>query len=447
VTEPTRTEVERRFDERMGTASADAASSGPSPGEDGHLPAKRVLRASRRRLFFLLGLPAFGLALTSTVVSTYLPVLLQPIAGPAIAGVLIGAEGLVGLVLPPLIGAWSDRTHTRLGPRLPFILAFAVLGAAALVVMPLTLSLLVIGLSLVVFWVSYFGYYTPYYALYPDFVDPGWRGRAIGVQGTCRSVGLLGGMVGGGVMLALWTPLPFVAAAAGLAAITALLYLGLADEARGHTSGSANVSMARAWHLVRDRADIRGLVVANSLWEFAISGLKTFVVLFFTVGLGRSLGFTTAVLATVAVAAVFAAPISGWAADRFGDRRVIETSLWVFALGLLLPFVTLSSWVFPLIAVVAFAAVAMMTLPYSALMGLMRGGDHGVATGLYGLSHGLGTLMGPLVTGVAIQLLGGVPGFTETRGYIALFAVTSVALLISIPVLRRAGLPPGHAGR
>jgi hypothetical protein len=54
--------------------------------------------------------------------------------------------------------------------------------------------------------------------------------------------------------------------------------------------------------------------------------------------------------------------------------------------------------------------------------------------------------MGPLVTGVAIQLLGGVPGFAETRGYIALFAVTSVALLISLPVLRRAGLPPGHAG-
>lgn len=143
------------------------------------------------------------------------------------------------------------------------------------------------------------------------------------------------------------------------------------------------------------------------------------------------------VLATVAAAALLAAPTSGWAADRFGDRRVIEGALWVFAAGLLLPFVTVSSWGFPVIAVVAFAAVVVMTLPYSALMGLMPEGEEGSVTGLFGLSHGMGTLLGPVVTGLTIELLKGVPFFADTQGYIALFGVTSAALFVSLVALRR----------
>lgn len=93
------------------------------------------------------------------------------------------------------------------------------------------------------------------------------------------------------------------------------------------------------------------------------------MVLFFTVGLGRSLGFTSIVLATVAGAALVAAPLSGWASDRFGDRRVIEIAAWVFGIGLLTPLVTVSPWAFPLVFLTAFAAVVLITPPYSLVAG------------------------------------------------------------------------------
>jgi hypothetical protein len=37
--------------------------------------------------------------------------------------VIIGAEGLLALIVPMIVGPWSDRLRTPLGGRLPFLLA------------------------------------------------------------------------------------------------------------------------------------------------------------------------------------------------------------------------------------------------------------------------------------------------------------------------------------
>ncbi len=410
----------------------------PAPLAPGGLRRRaQALVSGQQRFLLLLGMPAFGLALASTVVSTYLPVLIAQLSGPAVTGLLIGGEGLVGLFLPALVGAGSDAVDTRFGPRLPFLLAATVLAAGALVIMPFFESLLGIALALLGFYVAYFIYYTPYRALYPDLVPERMRGRAVGIQGAWRSVGLLLAMASGGLLLGLWRPLPFLLAAAVLGGITVVLFLSVLQESRSQRAewAARPWRTAAAWRLLRRRADIRALIVANSLWEFTVAALRAFVVLFFLIGLGRSLTFTSIALGLVAVAALFAAPTSGWAADRFGHARVMEVALWVFGIGLLAPFVTVSGWAFPLIALVAFAAVVIMTLPYSELMRLMPEEEHGTAAGLFDFSHGVGTLLGPLVAGAAIEFLQ--PVLPATKGYSAVFAVASAAVLLSIPFLRR----------
>ncbi|MGI8439244.1 MAG: MFS transporter [Thermoleophilaceae bacterium] len=399
----------------------------------GHATADGRTGASGRvRFLVALGFPAFGLAAASTVVSTYLPVLVERLSGPLAAGLLIGGEGVVGLFLPALVGSWSDSTRSRLGPRLPFVLVATAVGAAALVLLPFLGSVLAVALAVLVFYMAYFAYYTPYRALYSDLVEQDVRGRAVGLQGTWRSVGMLGAMAGGGVLLGLWQPLPFLAGAAALTLGTVVLYGGVSHESRRW--GARNEESGGSWRLLRDRADLRLLFAANSLWEFTVAALKTFVVLFITVGLGRSLNFTSLVLAAVGVAAVFAAPFSGWSADRFGHARVLKLAILPFGLGLTIPLFTVSAWALPLVPIVAFAAVVLITVPYSLLMGLMPPDEHGAASGLFGLSRGVGTLLGPLVTGGAIQLLQ--PVLPATKGYSALFAVTSAAILLSYPLVR-----------
>jgi MFS-type transporter involved in bile tolerance (Atg22 family) len=59
--------------------------------------------------------------------------------------------------------------------------------------------------------------------------------------------------------------------------------------------------------------------------------------------------------------------------------------------------------------------------------------SHGILTGFYSLSRGLGVMLGPLLAGVAIQVLRG--PFSSTHGFAAMWIVTSASILASVPVL------------
>lgn len=437
-----------------------------SPSSSAHDPSSssrepRRLSTRERRLLALLGLPSFGLALSITTISAYLPVLVKSFtSNGSIIGTLIGGEGLFALILPLAIGSWSDGIWTRYGRRLPFMLAAAPVAVAALVLLPLGHSLLAIGLLLFGFYLAYFTYYAPYRALYPDLLGDEEIGRAQGIQGLFREGGLGLALVGGGVLLGLWRPLPFLIAGAVLLAVTAVMLVrlrvlaGERPTVRALPSQTADgvgprEATARIWRVVRDHPDLRILMVANALWELTLAALKTFVVLFIVVGLGRSVGTASLVLAVVAVAAIAAALVGGSLADRLGPMRVMHVALWFYGLGALVPFFTRSLVVLgPVIAVVAFAAGVVMTLPYALMIELMPPQGHGVSSGLYGFSRGAGTLLGPIIAGSAIDLLR--PVLPATHGYSAMFLVASASILLSIPLLsllqrrrRRADAAPG----
>lgn len=401
---------------------------------------------SQRRFLALLGLPAFGIALAYTVVTTYLPVLIERLSGPAVTGILIGAEGIFSIVVPLIVGVWSDAVRTRLGQRLPFVLGGATLAVLALVLLPVSSgSLLAISLALGLFFLGYFTYYSAYYALFPDLVPDAERGRSQGFAATFRSVGLLVALIGGGVLLSLWQPLPYLVGVLAVTAVTVVLFLairkrGIRDRLGGARSRSGEVRWSGHWQLVRADPDVRRWVVANGLWECALAALRVFVALYLTRGLDLSLAQVSGVLALVGVAAVVAAPLAGKAADRYGHRPVMLVALWVFGVGLLLPVFTTDTAFIAVILPVAFAAAALLTLPYAVLMGLLPEREHhGAGASLFFASRGVGVLIGPLAAGFAVALLAplDVLVFAETRGYAAIFVVASVALLASIPVFRR----------
>lgn len=234
-------------------------------------------RLSRAQLWFLgvLGLPAFGVAFAYTVVGTYLPVLLADLSGPAVTGILIGGEGVVALIVPVVVGGWSDSISSGIGRRLPFMLAGAVLMVFALLGMPLGAgSLLWIAISLAVFFVGYFVYYTPYYALFPDLVPPAVRGRSQGIQGGFRSAGMLLALVGGGFLLSLWRPLPFAIGAVAVVAVTIALCWGLRGKVgreRGGDQSRPGGGLRTDLGVVRTNRAIRYWIAADALWEGAVT--------------------------------------------------------------------------------------------------------------------------------------------------------------------------------
>ena len=156
---------------------------------------------------------------------------------------------------------------------------------------------------------------------------------------------------------------------------------------------------------------MRRFLIANTAWEGAFAGARTFVVLYLTVGLGQPLGTTTAVLAAVAAGYIVAAAGSGFLGDRFGLSRVIAFASVVYGLGLLLGGFgdEWQRWYLPVIFLVSIAGGTVMTLAWGLLFKLMPPADRGAISGLATTTKGIGLLIGPLLAGAAIDILSAVP--------------------------------------
>jgi maltose/moltooligosaccharide transporter len=396
-------------------------------------------RPSSRRLGpFLAALvvPTFALALGMSVLTTYAPLLLGKTTSSAGAiGLAIGAEGLFALFLPVLVGSLSDRTRTRLGKRLPYALAGVPLLVAPLVILPFAAGYAQTVALVSLFFVGYFVYYPPYQALFAELVPESHYGRALGWQGVARGLGLGVALVGGGLLLALWAPLPFVLAAGALVLATIVLVRGIGGEERGRAARAASAPPGPGvFRLVRERPELRAFVVANALWELSFMGLKTFIVLYVVKGLGESVGTASAVIGVVAGAYVVAALGVGRLADAVGLHRLMRVALWVYGAGLLVGagFSSLG----PLLVGLPFIALAgavVMTLPYGLLVSLTPRGAEGSTSGLFGFSRALGAALGPIVVGVSVDVLG--PVFPATNGYAAMWIAIGVPILLSLPFL------------
>lgn len=286
-------------------------------------------------------------------------------------------------------------------------------------------------------------------ALVTDAFPEGERGRAIGVNGAVLSAGIvlgpsLGGLVTdvaswrwvflGGVLVSsvgfalAWKVVPRYRGqsgqrfdVAGAATIfVALLSFSLAltlGQGRGFGApavlalfGLAAVAAA-AFVVVERRAhapvvDLR-LFRSRALSIGLLSGLTTFVAIsgviflvpFYLAGV---LGYTPAqmglLMSVVPIVLVVIAPLSGWAADRFGERPVTVVGM-VFILAGYLAVSTLDTTTSAAGYIARFLPVGIgmgifQTANNSAIMGSVPRGATGVGGGLLSLTRYLGQVVG-----------------------------------------------------
>ncbi len=398
-----------------------------APGED---TAAREIRP----LLTLLGLPTFGLAFALSTLTSYGPsILYDKVHDTGVVGAILGGEGALALALPLVAGALSDRLPpTRLGKRLPFVLLGGPLALAGLVLLPLSVNLLVAAIAVGMFFVGYYLYYPPYRALYADLLPRHLYARSQASQGVLRGVGLGVALLSGGFFLDLWMPLPFVVAGS-LLLLTTLALAPVADLQR-RVSQDAALTMS-----VREvlRSDgMRTFAAANALLELGFAGLRSFIVLYVTKGLGHSTGVASAVIGVVAVSYVVGAPLASALERRFGMIPVMSWSGILYGIGLTagcLP--TSLGPELVLLPFVALAGSVLLTLPQALAFLVAPQGAEGVAAGLVDVSRGVGIVLGPLLVGWAVRFSGGL--FEETHGYAALWPVIGFATLAAVPLLRR----------
>jgi len=386
-------------------------------------------------LLLLLGLPTLGLAFGISVITTYGPVVLFHLAHSGTkVGVLIGSEGAFALVIPIMVGRVSDRLPpSGLGRRMPFVIAGAPFLIAGLVLLPFSSSYLGASLILFGFFLGYFLYYPPYRTLYADLFPRSAYARIQSSQAIARGLGLGSALLAGGLLLAVWQPLPFVIGAVVIAATTFALVPVIRLEADKPLDDQPRRSSS-LWRLLRCNGRLRAFAVANGLWEFSFTGMRSFIVLYVIKGLSESAAVASLVIAVVAVAAVLAAPVAGRLAGRYGIVPVMRLSIVVCGGGLVLGvFADSLTPILIGLPVVALAGATAMTLPQALAFTLADDADLGAAAGLQDFSRGIGVVLGPIVVGAAIDLFRG--PFPATHGYAAMWPAVGIPILASLLLL------------
>src|SRR5581483_590682 len=351
-------------------------------------------------------------------------------------GLILGAEGIFALCVSPVIGPWSDSFHTPLGRRRPFMLAALGPIGFCLLMMPFMPNLWTSPLIVLAFFFAYYVYEPPYRGLYPDLVPASHYGRAQSVQHILRGVALLTALVGGELLLKVWGPSPFVAAALLTTTACGATIVWTREEG-GHNRVFDGVAayVSRSWRLVNEQPNVRRFLLANAAWEGTFAAARTFVVLYVTEGLHQSKAISSAVLGAVGAGYVIAALVAGRLGDRFGLARVIFWASFLYGGGYIVGGLaqTWHDWYLGLIVPVAVAGGSVMTLAWGLLFKLTPREHRGTVSGLATTTKGIGLVLGAPLAGLAIDLAR--PHLQATHGYQVLWPLCGVPILAAIPLV------------
>lgn len=257
-------------------------------------------------------------------------------------GGLTFAGLLVAVVSQPLVGALSDRTRSRFGPRLPWMAlgcAMCALAGALTVIAPVFWALLVAYMLVQLATNTIQG---PWQAVVPDEVPRESHGRAAAIKSVLEMASAVAGRAATGEILAqqpvwgrgaLWLAL-------AMAVVFLLIALAISAVAIRHR-GEATPATESAIQLLRDSLSVlhrdrifRLWFVNRLLFWGAFITVTTFLLFYVMDVLGMAeadaqsfVGRISAIVGGVLVVAVL---LVGWLSDRLG-RRVFLVSAGVIA--------------------------------------------------------------------------------------------------------------------
>ena len=275
----------------------------------------------------LLGGGSFVIGAVSPLYDSYVPPLLQRHLSSSVwIGAAMGIDNVLALCLVPIVGALSDATRTRLGRRVPFLLAALPLTAITLAAIPFAerFGLLMLLSSMIVLDVALAVWRAPFSALLAELVPSVHRSKTEGILGVAMCLGAMM-VLGTARSLSAHAELPFILAGV-LVAVVWLVY-GLALREPPHESPyQVHAAIAPLRSLREAFTAERGTAIrffaACLLFHMAFQSFSSWFTLhgserFHTTVADVSLGFIA-----VAISTLIGSIPAGWLGARYGRRRM-----------------------------------------------------------------------------------------------------------------------------
>ncbi|MGO4859606.1 MFS transporter [Arthrobacter sp. 2MCAF14] len=362
----------------------------------------------------------------------------------AILALVTACGAAVSMVANPLFGAFSDRTASRLGRRVPWVLFGAILGAAALVALAGAPNVAVMTILWCLVQAGCNGAYAAITAAIPDRVPVPQRGAVGGLAAMGQTVGILAGAVIASVVSGNFALGYIVCAVALLAGVVLYLFknadVPLVREARPPfrlwtfvkgfwISPVKYPDFAWAW-LTRFLVNVGNHLVTLYLLFF----LKDAVHLEETQGIKPEFGVLV-LTGLYAVMVIITSVVGGAISDRMGKRKplVIVSSVVISIAALILAFEPTWTGAIAGAVVLGVGFGAYLAVDFALITQVLPAAlDRGRDLGIINVANSLPQVIAPAIASIFVVFWG---------GYVSLYvAAAAIGLLGAVFVVKIKGV-------
>ncbi len=407
------------------------------------------MKLNYKRTFFI-GLAFMSICAFWQLYDNLIPLILSNTfgLGETVTGGIMAMDNILALFLLPLFGALSDKTHTRLGKRIPYIITGTILAVLFMIFIPIAdrmnhFILFFISLGIVLIAMS--SYRSPAVALMPDVTPKPLRSSAnsiINLMGTLGAVFTL-------VMSALLIPntdypdyLPiFITVAVLMIAAVSLLVITIRENKLAQEISRINLNYSETTKKDDQKtsqeplpAEVKRslffILASVFLWFTAYNAVTTAFTRYADRIWGLKGGsFANTLLVATAAATISYVPI-GIISGKLGRKKTILGGIILMTISYLsgYMFTSFSPVIFVIFAFTGIGWAAINVNSYPMVVEMSRSFDIGKYTGLYYTFSMAAQIFTPVLSGILLENI----SYRTLFPYSFIFSILSFCTMLCV---------------
>lgn len=426
------------------------------------------LKLNHKRTIYI-GMAFFTIMMLWQVYNTYCPLFLSDFFvnklnlydGNAercsyLVGIIMAMDNVFALFMIPLFGMWSDRTKTRLGKRMPFIIVGVIASVILFPLIPVAfingnVAWMIALMALILLFMNV--YRNPAVSLMPDITPKPLRSKANAIINVIGYVGaIFAGLLAmiftakdvGGVLQynenTIWIPFALTAVLMIVALVVLLIKIKenkLAAEMKdqmelGEKMAETSEQIADDKPLGKlEKRNLVVLLIAIFLWFFAFNAIETFGSTYGLKVLEQSSSWWGSAVIVMTICSLVGFFPGAWLADKIGRRNTILVGLGIMVVMLgiasIMAFTLGTSLAWLYYILIGFAGVGWAWInvnSYPMVVEMASKKNIGKLTGWYYAA----SMLAQSITPIFIGFLFGVLGYKFLFPYAVIFS--GVALLV-----------------
>ncbi|MDF2686418.1 MAG: sodium-melibiose symporter [Clostridia bacterium] len=380
------------------------------------------------RRTILVGLAFMSICLFWQIYDSIIPLILKNTfdINDTLSGAVMALDNVLALFMLPLFGMFSDKTNTKIGRRMPYIIGGTAAAVILMVLIPYadnisSLPVFIAVLALVLICMS--TYRSPAVALMPDVTPKPLRSKG---NAVINLMGAVGGIISLGLVAFLvpkvdkpdYLPLFGVVAVIMLISVLILFFttnekklsvkmieeskeLSIDDEIKEENKESVKLPPDK-------RKSLLLILASVFLWFMGYNAVTTAFSKYAQVYWNLEGGLFAYTLIVANVAAILSYIPVGFLASKIGRRKTILCGiiLLTFAFGAAMFFESFSALILFFFALAGIAWASINVNSYPMVVEMSKGNDVGKYTGFYYTFSMAAQIVTPILSGAVLQYMG-----------------------------------------